>query len=71
MQLEINCLRKRLRRKRRRRSPLDSDPSSDDNGDGSYKPRSRTSPSESFRMMRTIIISEVRVHLAKLWEMML
>ena len=48
MQLEIDCLHKRLRRERWRRTPLDSDPSSDDDGDGSYRFRSRTSPSESF-----------------------
>ena len=48
MQLEIECLRKRLRREWRRRAPSSSDPSSDDDGDGNYKPRSRTPPSESF-----------------------
>ena len=29
-------------------TPSSSDPSSDDNGDGNYRPRSRTPPSESF-----------------------
>ena len=48
MQLEINRLRRRLRRERLRRTPPDSGLSSDDDGDGSYKPRSRTPPSESF-----------------------
>ena len=48
MQLEIDRLRRRLRRERLRRTPPDSGPSSDDDGDGSYKPRSRTPPSESF-----------------------
>ena len=48
MQLEIDRLRRRQRCERRRRTPSDSDPSSDDDGDGSYKPRSRTPPSESF-----------------------
>ena len=32
----------------RKRTPLDSDPSFKDEGDGSYRPRSRTPPSESF-----------------------
>ena len=45
MQLEIDCLRRRLRRDQRRRTPLDSDPSSNDDGDGSYRPKSRTPPS--------------------------
>ena len=46
--MEIDPLRKRLRRERRRRTPLDSNPSFDDDGDGSYRPRSKTPPSESF-----------------------
>ena len=48
MQLEIDRLHWRLHREQRRRIPLDFDPSSDDDGDGSYRPRSRTPPSESF-----------------------
>ena len=48
MQLEIDRLHKRLCRERRRKTPSDSNPSSDDDRDGSYKPRSRTSLSESF-----------------------
>ena len=47
MQLEINHLRRRLCHERQRRTPSNSDVSSDD-GDGSYMPRSRTPPSESF-----------------------
>ena len=48
MQLEIDHLRRRLCHERQRRTPSDSDLSSDDDGDGSYRPRSRTPPSESF-----------------------
>ena len=48
MQLEIDRLQRRLCRKRWRKTPLSSDPSSDDDRDGSYRPRSRTPPSESF-----------------------
>ena len=48
MQLEIDHLRRRLRHERQRRTPSDSGLSSDDDGDGSYKPRSKTLPSESF-----------------------
>ena len=48
MQLEIDRLHRRLRREQRRRTPLDSDPSSEDKGDGSYRPRFRTPPSKSF-----------------------
>ena len=48
LQLEIDCLRRRLRRERRRRTPSDSNPSFEDEGDGSYRPRSRTPPSEFF-----------------------
>ena len=46
--LEIDHLCRRLRRERRRRTPSYFDPSSDDDGDGSYRPRSKTPPSESF-----------------------
>ena len=46
--MEINSLCRRLRCKRWRRTPSISDPSSDDDGDGSYGPRSRTPPNESF-----------------------
>ena len=48
MQLEIDRLRRRLPYERRRRTPSNSDPSSFDDGDDSYRPRSRTPPSESF-----------------------
>ena len=48
MQLEINRLRRRLCRERQRRTPSNSDFSFDDDRDGSYRPRSRTPPSESF-----------------------
>ena len=49
MQLEIDRLRRRLHYERQRRTPSDSDPSSFDDGDDSYRPRSRTPPpSESF-----------------------
>ena len=48
MQLKIDRLRERLCREQRRRTYSDSNPSSDDEGDGSYKLRSRTPSSESF-----------------------
>ena len=48
MQLEIDRLWRRLRRERWRKTHLSSDPSSDNDGDGSYRHRSRTPPSESF-----------------------
>ena len=48
MQLEIDHLRKELCRERRRRTLSNSGSSSDDGRDGSYKPRSRTPPNESF-----------------------
>ena len=44
MQLKIDHLKRKLRHERRRRTPSNSD----DKEDGSYKSRSRTSPSESF-----------------------
>ena len=44
MQLEIDRLHKRLRR----RTSLSFDPSSNDDGDDSYRPKSKTPPSESF-----------------------
>nr|XP_023891948.1 caldesmon-like [Quercus suber] len=48
IQFKIDHLRKRLRREQRRKTPSSFDPSFEDNGDGSYRPRSRTPPSESF-----------------------
>ncbi|XP_075650003.1 uncharacterized protein LOC142620526 [Castanea sativa] len=48
MQKEIDHLKKKLRRERRRRTPSFSDPSSEDSQGSSYRPRSRTPPSESF-----------------------
>ena len=48
MHLEIDHLKRSLRHERRRRSPLVSDFSSDDENDGSYRRRSRTPLSESF-----------------------
>ena len=48
MQLEIDHLKRKLRHKRRRRNPSNSDFSSKDEEDGSYRCRSRTPPSESF-----------------------
>ena len=48
MQLEIDHLKRRLRHKRRKRTPSNSNFSSDNEEDGSYRRRSRTPPSESF-----------------------
>ena len=48
MQLEIDRLRRRLCHERRRATPSSSGPSSNDDSDISYRPRSRTPPSESF-----------------------
>ena len=48
MQLEIDRLQRRLCCERQRRTPSNSDPSSDNDRDGSYRPKSRTPPSESF-----------------------
>ena len=48
MQLEIDQLKRKLRHARRKRTTSDSDISSDDGEDASYRQRSRTLPSESF-----------------------
>jgi len=48
MKLEIDYLRRRLRCDRRRSTSSGSDPSSDNERDDSYRPRSRTPSSESF-----------------------
>ena len=48
MQWEIDNLKRKLRHERQRQTPSNSDFSSKDEEDGSYRPRSRTSPSESF-----------------------
>ena len=48
MQLEINHLKKELHHARRRRTPFNSDVSSNDGENASYRRRSRTLPSKSF-----------------------
>ena len=48
MQLEIDCLRRRLCCEWQKRTPSSSISSFDGDGDGSYKPGLRTLPSESF-----------------------
>ena len=48
MQLEIDRLKRSLRHERQKRAPSNSDFSSDDEEDGSYRRRSKTPPSESF-----------------------
>ena len=48
MQLEIDHLKRKLCHERWRRTPSNSDVSSSDERDASYRPRSRTPPSESF-----------------------
>ena len=65
MQLEIDHLRRRLHRKRRRRTLSNFDVSSDDRDDN-YRPRSRTPPSESF----ICDDDDLHEHKNKAWEMM-
>ena len=48
MQREIDKLKKELRRARRRRSSPDSELSSEETDDATYRRRSRTPPSETF-----------------------
>ena len=48
MQREINELKKKLRRARRRRASFESESSSGDTNNDTYRQRSRTSPSETF-----------------------
>ena len=48
IQLEINRLKRKLRRERRRQTPSNFDFSFDDDRDGSYRPKSRTPSNESF-----------------------
>ena len=48
MQREIDELKKKLRRARRRRSTLESESSFEDTDDATYRRQSRTSPSETF-----------------------
>ena len=48
MQREIGELKKELHRARRRRPSLDSELSSEETDDATYRRRSRTSPSETF-----------------------
>ena len=57
MQCEINELKKKLRRARRRRASLESESSSGDTKDDTYRQRSRTPPSESV-MRNTVVIGE-------------
>ena len=48
LQREIDDLKKKLRRAQRKQTPSNSDVSSNDNGDASYRKCSETPPSESF-----------------------
>ena len=48
MQREIDELKKKLRRAWRKRSSPDSEPSSEETDDATYRRRSRTPPSETF-----------------------
>ena len=48
LQREIDDLKKRLRQAQRKQTPSNSDVSSNDNEDASYKQRSETPPSESY-----------------------
>jgi len=48
MQREIDHLKKKLHHAQRKRTPIPSDSSSDDEKDSGYRRRSRTLPSESF-----------------------
>ena len=48
MQHEINELKKKLRRARRRQASLESESSSGDTEDDTYRQRSKTPPSETF-----------------------
>ena len=48
LQLEIDHLKRKLCHEWRRRTPSNSDFSSNDKEDGSYRPRLRTPPSKSF-----------------------
>ena len=48
MQREINDLKKRLRRAQQKQTPSNSDVSSNDEEDESYRQQSGTPPSESF-----------------------
>ena len=71
MQLEIDHLKRKLCHEWRRRTPSNSDFSSDDEEDGSYRPRSRTPPSESFSYDENYHHKRRKgAHLPKVWEMM-
>ena len=48
LQREIDVLKRELRHARRERSPPDSEPSSEETDEASYRRRSRTPPSETF-----------------------
>ena len=48
LQWEIDDLKKKLRRAQRKQTPSSSDVSSNDDGDASYRKRSKTPPSESY-----------------------
>ena len=48
LQREIEDLKRKLRRAQRKQTPSNSDVSSNDEGDASYKERSETPPSESY-----------------------
>ena len=71
MQLEIDHLKRKLHHKQQKRTPSNSDFSSDDEEDASYRPDQELLPVSLSRMMRTTTISvETRTHLSKALEMM-
>jgi len=66
MQLEIDHLKRKLRHEQRKRTPSNSDFSSGDEEDDSYRPRSRTPPVNLSRVKGTTTMGiGLRVRLAK------
>ena len=64
MQREIDELKKKLRCARRRQASFESESSSGDTEDVTYRQRSRTPPSEPSPVMRSIVVigGRAKVH---------
>ena len=72
MQLEIDHLKRKLCHERRRRTPSNSNFSSGDEEDSSYRPRSRTPLVNLSHVKETTIMGVgIGTRLAKAWKMTL
>ena len=70
MQYKIDELKKKLRRARRKRASFESESSSGDTEDDTYRQRSKTPPSETFSVVKNTVIigGRAKVPRIRAWE---